>query len=539
MINLNEVIWTRDIDTTDQDVQGIAASIGNVGLLQPILLREISVGKKKQLEVVDGRARVEALISIQRYELDPEQYRILNTDDPNLISFVANFERRQSTPLVEAEKIAQLQLKHDVAEISSILGRSEKFVRSRISLNNLIPKFKEHYLQGTDFPALKLCHYQVLAGYPQDTQKHILKAADHFLRYPGYVQSFVTRLDNEFSHRLADAPFLDDKCQNCEERSLAEPWLFDQLKDPDADRCLNPDCWAKRMTSHIKAERKRIIKDRKNLTAAESGKSDVKIISNAVKPNPDADLQRQDFEIIHDPDAEPNAFIIDGENAGRHVRIRQNDNPANKPEPTSPQTLKDKREKLNKRREKRAMEKLFEFISHDRGDLPLPKQDLFIRLIGVFGVSSAGEWNGDQFFRPGLDGAGQVAEYAVKDIKEKLWVNIKKDIASRIQSLTNNTLDHLHTDQVVNVCTLLGINWQEYLNSAIEEIPEPASWASDDVYGWDIDIQYINGMSETVHYGGCTESQAKKRALLKSHADKILDIRPLTKTEYQKAYGQN
>lgn len=471
-INLNNVEWKRDIDTTDDHVLGIAASIGNVGLLQPILLREVKQGRKKQLEVVDGRARVEALIKLQRYELAPENYRMLKTDDPELISFIANYERRPTTPLIEAEKIAVLTQKHDVAEIASILGRSEKFVRSRISLNGLIPKFKDA-LRDETFPSLKLGHYQVISGYSAQVQKQIIKD-EWSLQRAGSVSNFSAGLERDYAHRLADAPFLDDKCRKCPNRSLAAPWLFEELKDHDQDRCLDPECWASRIQSHVKKERGRIVKER------EKGKSNVKLISEVNKKNPDADLQFQDYEVLGEVDdpAAADAMIIDGPDAGKYVKIRENDKPANKPEPGTPASLADKRTKLQKRREKRAMEKLAEFIKHDKDYLPVPENDLFVRLLGLFGVGSVGAWCNDDIFYPGLEGVEQISNYSTDAIMERLWEKIKYDIGGRINGLTNNTLDNLHTDLALNICVMLDIDFQPYLDDASAEIPEPASWAS-------------------------------------------------------------
>jgi hypothetical protein len=60
-------------------------------------------------------------------------------------------------------------------------------------------------------------------------------------------------------------------------------------------------------------------------------------------------------------------------------------------------------------------------------------------------------------------------------------------------------------------------------------------------YGYEVTVRYYPSSGkpdETFHYRGCTEHGARHKGLLKSCADSIVSVIPLTEKEWIGAYGR-
>ncbi len=475
-INLNEIRCVKNRELADDDITSMAASIGNTGLINPITLIKLDPevdGKK--YDVIAGRCRYFALMLLERYELPPEHYRLLETDDPELISFVENFERRQLSLPEEVEHLRQLREHYDVAEIASLLGRSEKYIRLRLQFCNLIQHWQDAMAKDK-YPAMKIGHYAAISRFPKSVQEHLHKGFHQpgMFDHPGSVDNFMFSLDQYFCRRLLDAGFPTGECADCPHRSLAEPWLFEELKNPDEDRCLDPKCWDKKTAAAVQTEVKVIkaVPERQ-----------IELVTNTYCYGNDkpkfGGIARNHCEVLEKnvPEAEANAYIVDGPGAGTYCRIRKNDHPVSATSGTAaPVVVEDPRERLEKRRWKRALEKLFEHICNN--DLPEPDLETLVRLIGLRGVTSICGWDNDAIYKPGLDGLTAALGVPLAEVTKRLWRRIKGDIGQSIKYESETRLADLSVNNGIEVCKLLHLDWNEYLQSAIDEIPEPKSLES-------------------------------------------------------------
>ncbi len=471
-INLNEIRCVKNREITDDDVKSMAASIGNTGLINPITLARLAPeidGKK--YDVIAGRCRFLALMLLERYELPADHYRLLDTDDPELISFVENFERRAVALTEEVAQLSQLRERYDVAEIASLLGRSEKYIRLRLQFCSLIPYWMDAMMKER-FPAMKIGHYAAISRFPASVQEHLHKGFHQpgTFDHPGSVENFTFMLDKYFCRRLLDAGFPTGECADCPHRSLAEPWLFDELKDPEEDRCLDPKCWDRKTAAAVQAEVK-VIKTQPERK--------IELVTNSYCYNEKpkfGSVDKHDFEILDNdvPEAEANAYIVGGDGAGTYCRIRKNDTAAPSSGGTAaPVIVEDPVERLEKRRWKRALEKLYEHILNN--ELPEPDLETLVRLIGLRGVDSIGGWQDDCPFEPGLDSLAAAMAAPMKEITRRQWRWIKGDIGQAIKCESETRLADLSIDAALEVCKLLNLEWDEYMMSAINEIPVPQS----------------------------------------------------------------
>lgn len=124
----------------------LAASVRQVGVLQPVLLRKTVKGG---LELVCGHRRLAAAKTAGLTEV-PAVVRELTDEQVLEIQIVENLQRSDVHPLDEADAYRQLheRYKHDVARIAERVGRSVAYVYDRMRLTELTAEAKEHFREG-------------------------------------------------------------------------------------------------------------------------------------------------------------------------------------------------------------------------------------------------------------------------------------------------------------------------------------------------------------------------------------------------------
>ncbi|MFC4012902.1 ParB/RepB/Spo0J family partition protein [Nonomuraea purpurea] len=122
----------------EERLEELAASIREVGLLQPIVVRSVGGG---QYELIMGERRWRAC---QRVGLDPVPAIVRNTQDTDLLrdALIENLQREQLNPLEEAAAYQQLlddfQATHD--QLAKSVGRSRSHITNTLRLLNLPPE---------------------------------------------------------------------------------------------------------------------------------------------------------------------------------------------------------------------------------------------------------------------------------------------------------------------------------------------------------------------------------------------------------------
>jgi ParB family chromosome partitioning protein len=122
-------------------LEELAASIREVGLLQPIVVRSVGGG---QYELIMGERRWRAC---QQVGLDPVPAIVRNTQDTDLLSdaLIENLQREQLNALEEAAAYQQLlddfQTTHD--QLAQKVGRSRPHITNTLRLLNLPPEVQQ------------------------------------------------------------------------------------------------------------------------------------------------------------------------------------------------------------------------------------------------------------------------------------------------------------------------------------------------------------------------------------------------------------
>ena len=466
MINLHNVECVDNRRIDEEDINSLAASIGNIGLIQPLVLQEIDVTPLGECyRVIAGRRRYRALMKLERFELAEEDYRVIDTDDPDLVSFVENFERVQLGIDEEIEQLAKLREKHAPAEIATILGKSESFVRQRLQLANLIPELQRSLVDGSR-SNLKTGHYVALARYSKETQKRILES--WYISCAQSVRDFADTLERIFAYRLNDAPFDTADCAECMNHTGAEPLLFEEFRQPKSeDRCLSQECFSRKCEEHIKSKVEEIRKDNTGVTLITTPGG---TIPKGLAKTPH--LEAGEYEIVERdvPPEKANAFVMGGDGAGTYCRIADKAKPAEAPAPP-PKTLEDRKAELEYKRKATAISLLRDDLTEGKKDgrliAELPADDMLIKWIAAIGSDIS-----EIYDVPALQAA--LAENA-EDKREEIWLDIIDTVGRSM--LYWYPPNDPPLDDATTVCELLGLDWQEYLDRAIAEHPEPEEWS--------------------------------------------------------------
>lgn len=273
------------------DVAGLAETIKNQGLLEPIIVRPVN----GHSELVDGDRRVRAY-RLNGEEVIPAIVRDMTDTEAALAVVTANNQREDITPLEEAGGVqALVEIGMSYEDISAQLGRSPKWVARRASLMRLSPK----WLAAIDDPTKRVCDWPVaclelIARHEPATQDGIFKALGYEL---GNVITPNTLRDRSrrFLCELKGAPFkeADDtlpggSCTGCTKRSDACPLLFDdddfraysEAKPKAGARCLDPACFEAKIVAVVKA---RLEKAGPDAIAVKCGYKETPEFKNAVQ----------------------------------------------------------------------------------------------------------------------------------------------------------------------------------------------------------------------------------------------------------------
>lgn len=250
----------------DQGVLNLAASIREVGLINPIDVRPAGGGR---FEIICGERRWRAFRRLNRAEI-PCIVKDIDNSRAQLERITENLQRQDLSFMEQGEGVAVLLdiCGNDYAEVASRLGYSESWVRRRARLPGLVKEWREELARpDTEYGKIldSVERLEEVAMLPPETQRAIL--ADGLLRYVSTTAEMRKRLARWFMN-LDNKPWSRDwekktfssvrRCDACAKRSDREQTLFDALAATAADGggkarlCLDPDCWAGRVMSWCK-----------------------------------------------------------------------------------------------------------------------------------------------------------------------------------------------------------------------------------------------------------------------------------------------
>lgn len=128
------------------DIEQLADSIREVGLLQPIVVRRDG----NRLIVVAGHRRLAAIRRLRWTHVDVVINPPMRPDHVIAAMLIENGQRRDLDPIEEARGIRRLKTEHDLTDLklSRKIGRSQAYVSSRLALLTLTAEQQEAVRTG-------------------------------------------------------------------------------------------------------------------------------------------------------------------------------------------------------------------------------------------------------------------------------------------------------------------------------------------------------------------------------------------------------
>lgn len=230
-------VWPGNPRKTVPDLTTLTESVRKVGVLAPLLVRELvkPVGAVTH-EVIAGQCRYLAATAACLAEV-PVTVREVDDATALELGLTENAQRNAPAPLEEAEALDALVRTHGrtVDDVAARLGHPAAWVRRRLSLLGLGREARAWLSSGK----LPLAHALQLAAVDEATQGRVVERFRHVEALPSskLFGSDVTT----YLRTLASAPFDAAGCAGCQTRTDVQADLFGST--PENARCLGPPCW--------------------------------------------------------------------------------------------------------------------------------------------------------------------------------------------------------------------------------------------------------------------------------------------------------
>ena len=186
----------------DSSISELSESIKEVGLLQPVTVRK----KKSSFEIVCGSRRVEASKLAKLKEV-PCIVRTLTDSEALDLMITENLQRENISPLEEAKAFQSLLVNHSSCEISHRFGKSEKYIRSRIKLNELTTPFKDLLNSNKITLSLALLIAMQSPSSQDELYEYSFKSHEEDYWNSPSLKELTSIINRNFSRKLSEVKF--------------------------------------------------------------------------------------------------------------------------------------------------------------------------------------------------------------------------------------------------------------------------------------------------------------------------------------------
>lgn len=150
------------------EIQELAHTISEHGLLQPIVVREFRPG---EYEIIAGERRFRA-VKLLEWEKIPAIVEKMSDAESASLALIENLQRAQLSPVEEARAYKQLMEFNNLtqAALAKGMGKSQSFVANKLRLLKLIKPVQNAILDGR----ITERHGRALLGLDEDQQRTLL-----------------------------------------------------------------------------------------------------------------------------------------------------------------------------------------------------------------------------------------------------------------------------------------------------------------------------------------------------------------------------
>ncbi len=243
----NNTLFRGAKELSKDSLQELASSIKELGVIQPVLLRQNPKAPGKFI-LISGERRFRASQLAGKADI-PAYIKEVDEHTALIMQITENMQRKDVHPLNEArgyKLILDNDTKMNTKELALKFGKSETYIIQRLKLGDLVKEAEKDFYAGR----MTLGHALILARLqPADQKQAIASLTRHGEDY-GTVRDLENFVQRNIINVLSKAPFdLNDgnlhkkagACMACPKRSGAAPVLFADIKEKDT--CFDRNCF--------------------------------------------------------------------------------------------------------------------------------------------------------------------------------------------------------------------------------------------------------------------------------------------------------
>ena len=248
----------------DASLQELAESIREVGVLQAIAVRPRTAGG---YEIIYGERRYRASLLAGAKTIKATIYNNITDDEAEDMSLSENLQREEVRPTEEAKAFKRLLEKgrYDMYSLVSRFGRSEKYIYTRLKLNELYQPIGELL----DYETITISVAEEISTYEPNIQKdvyekHLKKnSRDNWAGYT--LKLFKKYFEEYYTTDLEQYKFDKTECKACV-HNAANYNLF--AEHNGCGHCTNRKCLDTKNAAFVAKETEKLLKSDPKLVIA-------------------------------------------------------------------------------------------------------------------------------------------------------------------------------------------------------------------------------------------------------------------------------
>ena len=248
----------------DASLQELAESIREVGVLQAIAVRPRTEGG---YEIIYGERRYRASLLAGAKTIKAAVYNNVTDDEAEDMSLSENLQREQVRPTEEAKAFKRLLEKgrYDIYSLAGRFGRSEKYIYTRLKLNELYSPVGELL----DNETITISVAEEISTYEPNIQKDVYEK--HLKEgngedWTGYTLNLFKRyFEKYYTTDLGQYKFDKKECKSCV-HNAANYNLF--AEHNGCGHCTNRKCLETKNAAHVAKETEKLLKSDPKLVVA-------------------------------------------------------------------------------------------------------------------------------------------------------------------------------------------------------------------------------------------------------------------------------
>lgn len=248
----------------DASLQELAESIREMGVLQAIAVRPRTEGG---YEIIYGERRYRASLLAGAKTIKATIYNNVTDDEAEDMSLSENLQREQVRPTEEAKAFKRLLEKgrYDIYSLAGRFGRSEKYIYTRLKLNELYAPIGELL----DNETITISVAEEISTYEANIQKDVYEnhlKTDNKDDWSGYTLNlFKKYFEKYYTTELEQYKFDKTECKACV-HNAANYNLF--AEHNGCGHCTNCKCLETKNAAHVAKETEKLLKSDPKLVVA-------------------------------------------------------------------------------------------------------------------------------------------------------------------------------------------------------------------------------------------------------------------------------